>query len=81
MTSSYHGIKISGSLQSFLTETTICIVERWENSLGYRFVPECNRSRESHACQFFFVFPTIFRLRVVPHFSSRIVEGAKRERA
>ena len=56
MTSRYHGIKISGSQESFLTWTTICIVERWKKSVGYRFVPECNRtqeSQESHTCQFF----------------------------
>ena len=53
MTSRYHGIKISGSLQSFLTETTTCIVEQWKKSSGYRFVPECNHAKESHTCQFF----------------------------
>ena len=30
---------------------------------------------------FFLFFLAFIRLRVVPHFSSRIVEGAKRERA
>ena len=35
VTSRYHGSKISGSQQSFLTETAICIVERWKKSMGY----------------------------------------------
>ena len=48
--SGYHGSKISGSQQSFLTEMAICIVERWKKSMGYRFVPECNRAQESHSC-------------------------------
>ena len=46
MTSGYHCSKISGSKQSFLTETAIWIVERWKKSLGYRFVPECNHAQE-----------------------------------
>ena len=46
MTSGYHCGKISGSKQSFLTETAIWIVERWKKSLGYRFVPECNHAQE-----------------------------------
>ena len=29
---------ISGSQQSFLKETDICIVKRWEESICYRFV-------------------------------------------
>ena len=29
MTSGYYGGKISGTQQSFLTETAICVVERW----------------------------------------------------
>ena len=45
-TSGYHCSKISGSKQSFLTETAICIVERWKKSLGYRFVPESNHAQE-----------------------------------
>ena len=48
MTSRYHGSRISGSQQSFLTETTICIVERWKKSSGYRFVLECNYAQERH---------------------------------
>ena len=48
--SGYHGSKISGSQQSFLTEMAICIVERWKKSMGHRFVPECNRAQESHSC-------------------------------
>ena len=46
MTSGYHCSKISGSKQSFLTETAIWIVERWKKSLGYRFVPKCNNAQE-----------------------------------
>ena len=40
VTSRYHGGKISGSQQTFLTEMAICIVERWKKSTSYRFVPE-----------------------------------------
>ena len=53
LTSRYHGRKISRSQQFFLTETAICIVERWKKSMGYRFVPECNHAQESHTCHFF----------------------------
>ena len=53
MTSGYHGSKFSGSQRSFLTETAICIVERWRKSIGYRFVPECSLAQESHICHFF----------------------------
>ena len=56
VTSSYHGSKISGSQQSFLRKTFICIVERWRKSMGYRFVPECNHAPEIHTCQFFRFF-------------------------
>ena len=57
MTSHYHGSKVSGSQQSFLTETAIRIVERWKKSMGYRFVPECNHGQEqSRTCQFFRFF-------------------------
>ena len=51
VTSRYNGGKISRSQQSFLTETAICIVERWKKSLGYRFASECNHAQESHTCQ------------------------------
>ena len=37
VTAHYHGGKISGSQQSFLTEAAIRIVERWKKSVGYRF--------------------------------------------
>ena len=53
MTSGYHGSKIPGSQPSFLTETAICIVELWNKSIGYRFVPECSLAQESHTCHFF----------------------------
>ena len=66
VTSHYHGSKVSGSQQSFLTETAICIVERWKKSMGYRFVPECNHGQEqSRTCQFFrFFFCHICRTTV-----------------
>ena len=53
--SGYHGSKLSGSQQSFLTETAICIVEQWKKStcMSHRFVPECNRAQESHKCHVF----------------------------
>ena len=57
VTSRSHGNQISGCQQSFLTETAIGIVERWKKSLGYRFAPDCNHAKDSHACQcirFFF---------------------------
>ena len=59
MTSRYHNSKISGCLQSFLTETGICIVERWKKSMGYRFVPEGNHAQEVMRVNFF-VFSAIF---------------------
>ena len=40
-------------LNTFLTETAICSVERGKKSVGYRFVPECNHTQESPACQVF----------------------------
>ena len=40
-------------LNTFLTETAICSVERGKKSVGYRFVPECNHTHESPACQVF----------------------------
>ena len=48
--------KISGSQQSFLTETTICIDEQWKKSMGYCLVPKCNHAQESHTRQFFRFF-------------------------
>ena len=61
MTSGYHGGKISCSQQFFLTEIAILIVERWNHeSMGYRFVPECNEALESHTSQFFRFFRAIF---------------------
>ena len=56
VTSGYHCTKISGSQQSFLTETVICIVERWKKSMGYCFVPECDHVQESQTCQPFRCF-------------------------
>ena len=55
--SSYHGSKLSGS-HSFLTETAICICERWKEIVGYRFVPECNHVKSYMSI--FYVFSVIF---------------------
>ena len=65
MTSYYHGSKISGSQQPFLIETAICTVERWKESMGYRFGTGCNHAQENHTCQFllFFFLPHLFRSR------------------
>ena len=64
MTSRYHGSRISGSQQSVMTETAICVVEPWKETLGYHFVPECNHAQESCMPNFFvsvlFFFPDIF---------------------
>ena len=38
----------SGSQQPFFVKMTICSVERWKNSMGYRFVPEWNHALKSH---------------------------------
>ena len=40
MMSCYYGSRISGSKQSFLTETAIYSVKQWKKSMGYYFVPE-----------------------------------------
>ena len=59
--SRYHGSKISGTQQSFSTETAICIVEQWKKVMGYHFVPEYNHAQERHTRQFFrFYFSAIF---------------------
>ena len=60
VTSSYHGSKISGSQQPFLTEAAICIFEQWKKSMGYRFVPECNHAQGNNTCYFSFIFSAIF---------------------
>ena len=57
VTSGYHGIKISRSQHSFLTEMAICIVKRSKKGISYLFVSECNNTEESHTCQFFPFFP------------------------
>ena len=51
VTSGYHCTKISGSQQSFLTETVICIVERWKKSMGCRLVPECDHVQDVQESQ------------------------------
>ena len=56
VTSRSHGNQISVSQKSFLTETTIGIVEGWKKSLGYRFAPDYNHAKDSHACQYFQFF-------------------------
>ena len=50
MTSRYHGSKIPGSQQTFLTETAR------KKSMGNRFLPECNLSEESHTGRIFSFF-------------------------
>ena len=63
VTSRYHGSKISGSQQYFLTETAIFIVKRWKRqrkSMGCCFVLKCNHAQESHTCPFLSFFPAIF---------------------
>ena len=47
-------------LNTFLTETAICSVEREKKSVGYRYVPECNHTQESRACQVFSFSNAIF---------------------
>ena len=44
--SHYHGSKTSGSQQSFLTDTTVCIVEQWIKSIGYGFVPAASMHKK-----------------------------------
>ena len=36
-----------------MTETAICIVERWKKSMGYHFDPKCNHAQESCIIVFF----------------------------
>ena len=54
--SCYHGSKVSGSEQSSLTETAICIVERCKRSMDYCFVPDCNHERKVMNLNFFVFF-------------------------
>ena len=59
VTSRYHGSKISGSQQYFLTEAAIFIVKRWKRqrkSMGCCFVLKCNHALESHTCPFLSFF-------------------------
>ena len=65
MTSRYRGSKISGSQQSVMTETAICVVKQWKEIMGYHFVPECNHTQKSCILNcfvfvLFFFFPAIF---------------------
>ena len=54
VTSCYHGSKISGPQQSFLTKTAICRLSNggWKAwaTISFR---ECNHVRESHTCRLF----------------------------
>ena len=45
------------SVQSFLSEIAICIVERWKKSMTYSFVPESNHHTSRHAKVFVFFLP------------------------
>ena len=56
VTTGYHGSKISGSQQPFLTEAAICIFEQWKKSMGYRFVPECNHAQGNNTLFFLHFF-------------------------
>ena len=60
VTSRYHGSKISKSQQSFLTETALCIVQRWKERMGFRLFLEWNHTQESHIWQFSSLFSVIF---------------------
>ena len=62
VTSRYHGSKISGSQQSFLTETAICIIERWKKSMGYSLFLSLTMHREVIHVKSLFVclFSSIF---------------------
>ena len=44
-----------------MTETAICFVKRWKESMGYHFVPECNHTQKSCMLNcFVFVFVFFF---------------------
>ena len=58
MLSCYYGSRISGSKQSFLTETAICSIKQWKKSMGYHFVPEWIPCTGNSYLSFF--FPAIF---------------------
>ena len=60
VTSCYHGSKISGFQQYFLTEMAICIVERWKKCMGYQW----GHGQEIHTCPFFLFFCHIWRTTV-----------------
>ena len=63
--SRYHGSKISGTKQSLLTETAICVVERWNKVMGYHIVPESNHAQERHTCHVFrFNYSALYRATV-----------------
>ena len=47
MSSRYNCSNISGSQQYFLTETVLCIVERWKKRMGYRVQSRKGKSRMS----------------------------------
>ena len=59
VTSRDHGIKISASQQSFLTERAICIVKRLKKSMGYTAL-FLSAIVPCHKSIFSFFFPAIF---------------------
>lgn len=54
----------SGSQQTFFAKMAIWSIERWKNTMGYRFVPEWNHALESHICQYFSFFCHICRITI-----------------
>ena len=58
--SCYHGSKISGSQQSFLTETAICIVERCKKNMDYCFVVQSYKGKSWISIFSFFFLSAIF---------------------
>ena len=55
----WYSSKISGSQQSFLTETAFASsndARKVWATMGYCFVSECNQAQESQTCQFFHFF-------------------------
>ena len=40
-------VRLNGRMISESQHFSVCIVERWKKSMGYRFVPACNHVQES----------------------------------